>query len=876
MITSLGTSVPRGANKMSTVRNDESSSGKSSPSESHDRDGGAKYLRSAPNSPRRGRVPRTKLISQGREVLPVPSFRALSGEGSTEEDSSYKEKDVSDGGQAAIAVSTVWTSPTSHPGSRSGTTSPPKDWTYDEVGEEVDVVERSSLEHDSTALLRTAIGGIEREDFPGIYTEQKQPTVITDGGNQQFKGQWQSVSFSSASKSLISIEQRSLQRKIYKAAYRTTHPKAQAAGQGLGFLPKARIERLITPKSVVEELKRTAPGVRSEEGLLRLAEQVCQDVPVKLKDDRVELRSYKQIFAILVLVEMASKIEDFIDRVSDLDLPLVEIRDDTGWIEIGRPPIDGIPSEPLWCFSEWTLMNKSNFLQYQWMMLAPFFRESEYNDVQHYPLRDHHILPLMTRPLEHDCDEELPEPCGGGFGEVFMAHIHPEHHNFSDHLACKRGFAIKQLHGRNPKYFQREVSILQKFVGVNAHEHIVSLLATYELRGKYHMIFYRAQGDLFNYWKELNPSPTFTYDTVQWMAKQCQGICDGLAQLHKHLTLSLTQPGNPHDERTSKYPVPGLTATQKEPRIITETFQLAGHKRKRDMEAPGISMYQEGSEKQIVLLGRHGDLKPENILWFRGNEGSAGTLKITDFGQADLHDWILNTHKRSQIADTMTYRAPECDLERNKSRQSSDIWSLGCVFLEFVAWMLGGSKLLNEFAESRLATDVFHHPVIKTDTFFEIAFAEGSDQHGVAVKPVVTKFIRDLHSHQKCSDFVHDFLNLIEDKMLIIEEVHEAKMTRSTSSQIQKLLQNMYEKCLKDKDYAKRPTPKQKVVDSPEKFHPKLVRLPVADEAVKIITRYKELLPVYGSTEDETQREAYCPELEQTKLSVFLRIGMAR
>ena len=84
----------------------------------------------------------------------------------------------------------------------------------------------------------------------------------------------------------------------------------------------------------------------------------------------------------------------------------------------------------------------------------------------------------------------------------------------------------------------------------------------------------------------------------------------------------------------------------------------------------------------------------------------------------------------------MTYRPPECDLQPKIIRQSYDIWCLGCVYMEFVTWMLGGVKLWNDFAKKRLTWDVFLST--KTDTFFEIVKNEDTDVR-VMVKEAVTK-----------------------------------------------------------------------------------------------------------------------------------------
>lgn len=145
-------------------------------------------------------------------------------------------------------------------------------------------------------------------------------------------------------------------------------------------------------------------------------------------------------------------------------------------------------------------------------------------------------------------------------------------------------------------------------------------------------------------------------------------------------------------------------------------------------------------ESHAKKYGRHGDITPGNILWF--GDGSddqeylSGTLKLADFGQAELNSLLSKTQPKS-VANTMTYRPPECDLQHKPIRQSYDIWCLGCVLLEFVAWMLGGKKLLHDFSRSRLSLDIFQHNK-ETDTFFQVTTNTWTRTPEVVVKKSVT------------------------------------------------------------------------------------------------------------------------------------------
>lgn len=104
---------------------------------------------------------------------------------------------------------------------------------------------------------------------------------------------------------------------------------------------------------------------------------------------------------------------------------------------------------------------------------------------------------------------------------------------------------------------------------------------------------------------------------------------------------------------------------------------------------------------------RHGDLKPGNILCV--NEQGERILKIADFGVSRIHhaQTISRTSPTTSTLLTPSYQGPEVEFEkidkddqRPRSRKY-DIWSLGCVFLEFAIWLLHGPKAIEGFTGAR-------------------------------------------------------------------------------------------------------------------------------------------------------------------------------
>lgn len=57
-----------------------------------------------------------------------------------------------------------------------------------------------------------------------------------------------------------------------------------------------------------------------------------------------------------------------------------------------------------------------------------------------------------------------------------------------------------------------------------------------------------------------------------------------------------------------------------------------------------------------------------------------------------------------RLATSPTYRAPECDLNEDIS-PSWDIWSLGCVYLEFLTWYLESWDAFDIFSKQRRKQD---------------------------------------------------------------------------------------------------------------------------------------------------------------------------
>lgn len=198
-------------------------------------------------------------------------------------------------------------------------------------------------------------------------------------------------------------------------------------------------------------------------------------------------------------------------------------------------------------------------------------------------------------------------------------------------------------------------------------------------------------------------------------------------------------------------------------------------------------------EEQKELYGIHGDIKPDNVLWFR----DADRLVITDFGLGHLHTKISRSNgDPKSMGRTETYRAPEFDAPDGKISRVSDVFSLGCLFLEFATWYLEGYVSAQEkFPNFRIGQQKDIHGFM-TDTFFRI----DSPSNVPVLKPEVTEWIQRLRSNRRQNNFLLDYLDLIEKRMLIPDPAK-----RCTSEAAAQKLYVFSQACRVDSSYYKEP-----------------------------------------------------------------------
>ncbi|RSL48343.1 hypothetical protein CEP54_012970 [Fusarium duplospermum] len=141
---------------------------------------------------------------------------------------------------------------------------------------------------------------------------------------------------------------------------------------------------------------------------------------------------------------------------------------------------------------------------------------------------------------------------------------------------------------------------------------------------------------------------------------------------------------------------------------------------------------------------RHGDLKPESIL--RSEAGaSLGRLKLAD----------LERVRRSASSNTVLYASPEVNMPSRAQPQLTDLWSMGCIIVDFIVWLLYGWDELSRFHSG-------------LNGFFQVSGNSSNSQ--VNVHSDIVDWMDHISKDQECSGqtALGDLLRLVKEKLLVV------------------------------------------------------------------------------------------------------------
>ncbi|KAI1777250.1 kinase-like protein [Hypoxylon cercidicola] len=508
------------------------------------------------------------------------------------------------------------------------------------------------------------------------------------------------------------------------------------------FIPLDKLELAGNRELVERTLK--------EEGILPdevsiLSDKICYDQSTNGKN------SFFRIFAILVLCEKVECIRKFVDQgIDDACLPLPTMERSQGGINMllhkHGPKVD--PKKLKQLFQdrkEWTQGLLNNFNTYQWWVIAPFFDRND-NTIPHYILEADDVLPFTEKKNHLDnmvesMDAEVKEAIlGGGFSDVFIVKIHQSHYSFryQPYSDGSHSFALKALKSSNTSEFRLEVEAHRK-CNYGMEKHLIPLLATIQKEeddiDKYYLLFPKANGDLRHFW-ETKFSENSDRSLLRWMAEQCLGIARALSILHQ-------------DQDPDK-------------------------------------------KEDHPIYGRHGDVKAGNILWFSNPEipGPAGwRLVLSDFGLMRFHRAIsISAQTASKLKKTLTYQAPEFEIIGAKVSRKSDVWALGCTFLEFTTCYIRSYKAVDQEFPSCRGEDDRKLPGLSEDRFYRII----DNGRRAELKQGVREWISDLRHDPKCTSYLCDLLDFIEHKMLCIE-IKERPTAAEVADKLESLLPTTFQ-----------------------------------------------------------------------------------
>ncbi|KAI0110209.1 kinase-like domain-containing protein [Daldinia grandis] len=443
-----------------------------------------------------------------------------------------------------------------------------------------------------------------------------------------------------------------------------------------------------------------------------------------------EENTYIRLFATLALADEASLIFKFIDN---------GVSD----YDLPMAPLnaDASSTERLTENLPWNMSRRNidSFHLWQWRMNVPFLK---YGRHQNFDGRV--VLPFVPNFTQNSSGQAHTTE-EGGYGEVSYVKIHEKCHDFygrSELVTSPEGpFALKRIKHTKDKTtdekFGRERDMLERF-GRSQHPTIITTLASYRHGDERYILFPWAEYDLDRYC-ETNVKAPDDPETVCWIADQSLKLAEAIDVIHAPL--------------------------------------------------------EEGSEEQKeTLFGRHGDIKAENILVF-GRSGKRPTLILSDFGLCSVHhDWSKSNVPNQSLPVTPDFRPPECEMKEGRITRAFDIWTLGCLFLDLLTWLLGGNSFRERFKKKRTTPWIGGY---NTPIYFEIVRIE-TGKYGFIIKEEVREWFATMHNDVRCTQFMHDFLRLIEEEMLIVETKEKKRMR---TDGLLTRLREFSGKCKKDKAY---------------------------------------------------------------------------
>ena len=219
---------------------------------------------------------------------------------------------------------------------------------------------------------------------------------------------------------------------------------------------------------------------------------------------------------------------------------------------------------------------------------------------------------------------------------------------------------------------------------VHDNTHIQQIHAAFQHRGNVYLIQPHFKGSLVNLLESELHHPLLGRQ-LTWVAKQSHGIARSLEAIHQ---------------------------------VIRDRQGVHAPRRYGTLQAEDILWFQEGEELELdkLKIARIDTLRKvhrSTSVFFPGFSGEYETYVppelIAPLNMSTLRQDISNDGPTHALTELLRYRSvcPE-----------SDIWSLGCIFLDFATWCLSGCDGYEEFSQMR-AEEMDQGCWYRSDHFFK-------------------------------------------------------------------------------------------------------------------------------------------------------------
>ncbi|KAI1298562.1 heterokaryon incompatibility protein-domain-containing protein [Xylaria venustula] len=461
---------------------------------------------------------------------------------------------------------------------------------------------------------------------------------------------------------------------------------------------------------------------------------------------------------------------------------------------------------------EWNKLSFDTFLCKQWMFIAPVFKKSNFKILKSN-LPNQTVLPFIWKD---------PRPFIGHFSNVFHAKLHVAHQDGYElddtdgfHVALKR---LRPLLTKETGYnaeisWQSEVDALTEIRGLK-DGHLIYPIAAFKWRmDHYIMLEWANGGTLRNLWDRANEgNDHLTKQRIKEFLSQICGLAGALSKLHGTNQQTATALAEAEIKR-SALPNSDLRPPRSKQQADTSVnlqspnFQSNGGPSYTD-DMPVIT-FSDADRDSDAKHWRHGDIKPENILIFKDSTW-LGTLKIADLGLAKQHQFATEFRHQATSTkhSTLHYQAPEAVTNTKEPRSRRyDVWSMGCIILEFIIWFLYGSEGLRKFYEESMR--------LKDHTQQTLYFTTSRSYHNngdyelvASVSNIATHWIREmLEKDPECKGYtaLRQLLELVQDRLLVVPVPNRLQPRkgsyRATSGELYREVENIRRTAEEDDEY---------------------------------------------------------------------------